>query len=209
MSEFWSPGSSAAYVSVGISLYGVVAYLIGMLDGGTRPRMASWVAWCTANSVFAVVAYLEGAYLAAGINAASASMNAAVIALGLRRGASLRPGDDIDWACLLSSIACVLVTVEISDKTFGALVAICANLIATIPTLRHAWSKPQEETWQMFAANAFAGALGVFGVLSASGYQFATVAGPLITTIGNIGLVTLTVGRGRFADEVAVPVRVG
>ncbi|MEV5836971.1 hypothetical protein [Nocardia sp. NPDC052112] len=209
MSEFWSLSSSAALVSVGISLYGVVAYLVGIMDGGTRPRMASWVAWCTANTVFAVVAYLEGAYLAAGINAASASMNAAVIALGLRRGTSLRPSDNIDWACLLSSIACVLVTVEISEKTFGALVAICANLIATVPTLRHAWSKPQEETWQMFAANAFAGALGVLGVLLASGYQLATVAGPLITTFGNVALVSLTVGRGRIIEETVVPVRVG
>ncbi|MGW4769548.1 hypothetical protein ACWEO2_16080 [Nocardia sp. NPDC004278] len=209
MSGFWSSSSTAACVSVGISLYGVIAYLAGILDGGTRPRMASWVAWCTANTVFTAVAYLAGAYLAAGINAASATMNAAVIALGLRRGVSLRPGDNIDWACLLSSIACVLVTVEISDKTFGAMLAICANLIATVPTLRHAWSKPQEETWQMFAANAFAGALGVSGVLLASGYQFATVAGPLITTIGNIVLVTLTVGRGRFAEDAVVPVRVG
>ncbi|WP_330252699.1 hypothetical protein OG874_42730 [Nocardia sp. NBC_00565] len=209
MSELWNLSSSVAFISVGISMYGVVAYLAGILDGDTRPRFASWAAWCTANTVFAVVAYLEGAHLAAGINAAAAIMNAAVIAVAIMRGVSLRPGDAIDVACLLSSIACVLVTVGVTEKAFGALLAVCANVIATIPTLRHAWSKPQEETWQMFAANAFAGFLGVFGVLLASGYQFSSVAGPLITMVGNVGLVALTVGRGRLADAAVVPARVG
>ncbi|WP_406273395.1 hypothetical protein OH799_34705 [Nocardia sp. NBC_00881] len=209
MSEFWSVSSSLACLSIGISLYGVIAYLAGILEGGTRPRIASWAAWCTANTVFAIVAYLEGAYLAAGINAASAAMNVAVIGVGIKHRVSLRPGDHIDWACLISSIACVMVTVGASEKALGALFALCANIVATIPTLRHAWSKPHEETWQMFAANACAGGLGLLGVLMASGFQFASAAGPLITALGNIGLAALTLGRGRFADDAAVTARAG
>ncbi|WP_330232823.1 hypothetical protein OHA40_10300 [Nocardia sp. NBC_00508] len=209
MSDFWNVSSSLACLSVGISLYGAIAYLAGILEGDTRPRIASWAAWCTANTVFAVVAYLEGAHLAASINAAAAAMNAAVIAVGITRGSGLRPGDNIDWACLISSIACVMVTVEVPEKAFGALFAVCANLIATVPTLRHAWFKPHEETWQMFAANAFAGGLGLLGVLMVSGFEFASIAGPLISAAGNVGLVALTVGRGRFTDDAVVPVRVG
>ncbi|WP_454194061.1 hypothetical protein [Nocardia sp. Marseille-Q1738] len=209
MSDFWSVSTSLACLSIGISLYGVIAYLGGILDGDTRPRIASWAAWCTANTVFAVVAYLEGAHLAAGINAAAAAMNAAVIAAGITRGSGLRPEDNIDWACLIASIACVMVTVGVSEKAFGALFAICANLIATVPTLRHAWSKPHEETWQTFAANACANSLGLMGVLMVSGFEFTSIAGPLISTAGNIGLVTLTIGRGRFADDAVEPVRIG
>lgn len=209
MSDFWNVSSSLACLSIGISLFGVIAYLAGILDGDTRPRVASWAAWCTANTVFAIVAYLEGGYLAASINAAAAAMNAAVIAVGMTRGSSLRPDDNIDWACLLSSIACVLVTVGVQEKGFGALLAICANLIATIPTLRHVWSKPGEETWQTFAANAFANGLGLLGVLMVSGFEFVSIAGPLISTAGNVALVTLTIGRARFADAAVVPVKVG
>ncbi|MFX0581364.1 hypothetical protein [Nocardia nepalensis] len=159
--------------------------------------------------MFAVVAYLEGAHLAAGINAAAAAMNAAVIVVGITRRVGVRPDDSIDWACLISSIACVMVTVGVSEKAFGALFAICANVIATIPTLRHAWFTPHEETWQMFAANALAGGLGLLGVLLVTGFEFASVAGPLISTTGNVGLVALTIGRGRFAVDSAVPVRAG
>ncbi|MET9026142.1 hypothetical protein ABZW96_11025 [Nocardia sp. NPDC004168] len=209
MSDFWNVSSSLACLSVGISLFGVIAYLAGILEGDTRPRIASWAAWCTANTVFAVVAYLEGGYLAAAINAAAAAMNAAVIVVGITRGSGLRPEDNIDWACLVSSIACVLVTVGVQEKAFGALFAICANLIATIPTLRHVWSKPHEETWQTFAANALANGLGLLGVLLVSGFEFVSIAGPMISTAGNAGLVALTVGRARFAAVAVVPVKVG
>ncbi|MGW4092121.1 hypothetical protein [Nocardia sp. NPDC004750] len=209
MSDFWNVSSSLACLSVGISLFGVIAYLAGILEGDTRPRIASWAAWCTANTVFAVVAYLEGGYLAAAINAAAAAMNAAVIAVGITRGSGLRPEDNIDWACLVSSIACVLVTVGVQEKAFGALFAICANLIATIPTLRHVWSKPHEETWQTFAANTLANGLGLLGVLLVSGFEFVSIAGPMISTAGNAGLVALTVGRARFAAAAVVPVKVG
>ncbi|MGW5140416.1 hypothetical protein ACWEPH_15190 [Nocardia beijingensis] len=209
MSDFWNASSSLACLGVGISLFGVVAYLAGIVEGNTRPRIASWAAWCTANTVFAVVAYLDGGYLAAGINAAAAAMNAAVVAVGLARGSGLRPEDTIDWACLVASIACVLVTIGVSEKAFGALFAICANLIATIPTLRHVWSEPREETWQTFAANALANGLGLLGVLMVSGFEFAAIAGPMISTAGNAGLVALTVGRARTADTALVPVKVG
>ncbi|MEU1963158.1 hypothetical protein [Nocardia sp. NPDC019304] len=209
MSDFWNVSTSSACLGVGISLFGVVAYLAGILEGNTRPRIASWAAWCTANTVFAVVAYLDGGYLAAAINAAAAAMNAAVIAVGLTRGSGLRPEDNIDWACLVSSIACVLVTVGVSEKAFGALFAICANLIATIPTLRHVWSEPREETWQTFAANALANSLGLLGVLMVSGFEFASIAGPMISTAGNAVLVALAVGRARTADAATAPVKVG
>ncbi len=168
----------------------------GILKDGTQPRMASWAAWLTANTVFAVVAFHEGAYLAAGINAISAMTNAMVIILSLKQRVSMRPGDAIDWSCLIASVLCVVVTVAVpQNKTLGALFAVMANIVATIPTLRHAWTKPHEETWQMFAANVFAGSSSMIGIIIASGFDFTSVAGPLMMIIGNTSMVMITVGR--------------
>ncbi|WP_157187453.1 hypothetical protein [Nocardia vinacea] len=89
MTEFASPGSLLAYLGVGISLYGAITYIIGMLNDGTQPRIASWASWLTANTVFAV----KGAYLAAGINAIAAFVNATIITVGARRWTNLRPED--------------------------------------------------------------------------------------------------------------------
>lgn len=200
-----------ACLGVGISLYGIVSYMKGILRDGTQPRMASWAAWLTANTVFAVVAFHEGAYLAAGINAISAATNAAVIILSIKQRVSARPDDAIDWSCLIASVLCVVVTVAMpQNKTLGALFAVMANIVATIPTLRHAWTKPHEETWQMFAANVFAGSSSMIGIIIASGFDFTSVAGPLMMIIGNTSMVMITVGRGwamRVEEEVVADIK--
>lgn len=186
-----------ACVGAGISLYGIFHYLNGILRHGTQPRMASWIAWLTANTVFAAVALGEGAQLAAAINAIAALSNALVIVASLSRGVGARPTDMIDWSCLVMSLVCIAICVIFPEnKIMGALLAMTANVVATIPTLRHAWHKPKEETWQLFAANACAGGLSVGGIVLVGGFEFITAAGPLMTVIGNLSLVLITAGRG-------------
>jgi len=188
-----------ACLGVSVSLYGVVAYLKGIIKDGTQPRMASWIAWCTANIVFTVVAFSEGAWLAVAINGIMSVTNIIIIATSLKKGVKLKPDDWIDWACLLSSIFCVIVTVASPIKELGAITAMLANAIATIPTIRHAWAKPHEESWQFFAANVGAGSLSVLGIVIASGLSFGSIAGPLMGVIGNTSMLLITVGRGWFA----------
>lgn len=187
-----------ACLGVSVSLYGVVAYLKGIIKDGTQPRMASWLAWCTANIVFTAVAFGEGAWLAVAINGIMSVTNVIIIVTSLKKGVKLKPGDWIDWACLLSSVFCVIVTVASPVKELGAITAMLANAIATIPTIRHAWAKPHEESWQFFAANVGAGSLSVLGIVIASGLSFGSIAGPLMGVIGNTSMLLITVGRGWF-----------
>jgi len=199
-----------ACMGAGISFFGVFRYFNGVLYSGTRPRMASWTAWCTANVVFALVAFNEGSMIAVGINIAAALGNALIIGASIRQGVSMKPGDATDWACLITSVACVLVILIVPEsKLLSALLAMAANIIATIPTLRHAWSVPHEETWQLFVANGFASLLGYIGVVLVSGFEITATAGPLIAIAGNIALVSITVGRQyitRVSSEIIVEV---
>jgi len=180
---------------VSVSLYGVLAYLNGIRKGETRPRMASWIAWFTANAIFTIVAINEGAWLAVGINGIMVGTNVAVIVVSLKKGVKLRPGDWIDWACLISSIGCVIVTAVSPAKEFGIIAAMLANAIATIPTVRHAWTKPREEAWQLFAANIGASILSITGIVMASGLSFGSIVGPLMVVIGNASMLLITVVR--------------
>ena len=159
--------------------------------------MASWVAWLTANSIFMVIALQEGAWLAAAVNGAGVLANALVVSASMKKRVSMKPVDSIDWACLVASVACVALILAMPDnKVAVALLAMAANLIATTPTFRHAWSRPREETWQLFAANAVANGLGTAGVVLVSGVEFVAMAGPLVSTLGNVALVSITLGRG-------------
>jgi hypothetical protein len=149
--------------------------------------------------VFTAVAFSAGALLAVAIIGIMSVTNLIIIVTSLKKGVKLKPDDWIDWACLLSSIFCVIVTVLSPVKELGAITAMLANAIATIPTIRHAWAKPHEESWQFFAANVGAGSLSVLGIVIASGLSFGSIAGPLMGVIGNTSMLLITVGRGWFA----------
>lgn len=189
-------GILLACAGAGISLFGFVQYVNGILYHGTQPRIASWAAWFTANTVFSIVAFQEHAWLAVGINALAATTNLTAIIVSAVKKVPMKPADTIDWSCLFASIMCIGVMVAVPDMgQLVAVLAMVANITATVPTFRHAWSKPHEETWQFFAANVFANGLGVASIVIATGAELATLAGPLIATIGNLALVTMTVAR--------------
>jgi hypothetical protein len=178
-------------------LYGAGRYFYGILQGGTRPRTASWIAWLTANVVFTAIAFVEHAYLAAFINGLAAAANAAILVVSAVKRQGTRPQGATDWSCLIAATTCLAILILFpEDKLLGALLAMIANAAATWPTVVHAWHRPREETWQLFAANATAGGLSFIGIALETGLTLVTLAGPLMTIVGSSTLVLITFGRG-------------
>jgi hypothetical protein len=195
-----------ACVGAGISLYGALQYFLGILRGDTRPRLASWIAWLSANSVFTAVAFFEHAYLAAIINGLAAAANAAILIVSLARRQGQRPTGMTDWSCLTAASACLLMQVAFPKyQLLGAILAMVANATATWPTIVHAWHRPKEESWQFFMANIAAGGLSSAGIALTSGFGLVALAGPMMTVIGNVVMTSITVGRSwvmRAEEEV-------
>lgn len=187
----------AAWVGAAISLWGTGRYIVEIARGHTKPRLASWIAWGTANSVLAIVALLNHNPTAALFNALAAFGNVSVLVLSGVKRVGERPDNAVDRSCLVVAGACLLAILAFPHAMYlDAMLAMAANLVATWPTMQHAWRKPQEEAWQLFAANASANGLGLVGVIFESGLGLGNIAGPLISMIGNAALVTITVGRG-------------
>lgn len=190
-----------AWAGAFISWWGVARYLIEIKRGHTQPRLASWIAWASANGVFAVLAIMGDNWLAATVNGLGLLANLCVLTLCMVKRAGERPGGVTDWICLAITACCLIWIILFPNAMmWAALLAMTANIAATWPTIRHAWAKPREEAWQLFAANAGANALGLIGVVIAGGMGLTNVAGPLIATIGNLTLVGITVGRGLLTN---------
>lgn len=186
-----------AWVGAAMSLWGTGRYALEIARGRTKPRLASWIAWGTANGVLAMVALLNDNPTAAIFNALAAGGNVGVLLLSGVKRAGEWPDTAIDRACLGISGLCLVTIVMFPHAMYlDAMLAMAANLVATWPTIEHAWRRPKEEAWQLFAANAGANGLGLFGVITASGMSLGNIAGPFISMVGNVALVTITVGRG-------------
>ncbi|HYH75035.1 MAG TPA: hypothetical protein VD735_03660 [Candidatus Saccharimonadales bacterium] len=180
--------------------------MVGIAKEGAQPRLASWIAWAAANGVLMVVAIINDMPVAAIFNGLAALGNISVLVLSAIKRAGQRPEGTTDWACLTTAGLCLLTIALFPHLTMlGAVLAMVANLVATWPTMLHAWRRPKEETWQLFAANGGANMLGLVSVTAASGAGLASIAGPLISMIGNLALVTITVGCTwllKIAEEV-------
>lgn len=190
-----------AWLGAVISWWGVISYLAEIRRGNTQPRFASWIAWAASNGVFTALALMGGNTLAVMVNGLGMLANLSVLGLCLLKGAGQQPRGLTDWICLSITAACLLWIITFPTAVlWAALLAMTANIAATWPTIRHAWAKPQEEAWQLFAANAGANGLGLVGVIAASGLELTNIAGPLISTLGNLALVGITLGRGMVAS---------
>lgn len=186
-----------------ISLWGTVLCAIEVNRREAQPRFASWIAWGTSNAVFSVLALLHGNYLSAGFNGFAAVCNFSILILCVYRRVGARPSGTTDWTCLTLTALCLVVIGLSQGATYTAFVAMAANIAATWPTMKHAWQKPHEEPWRMFAANAGANGLGLTGIVVSGGAGLAIIAGPLISMLGNIALVAITAGRtwmAKFID---------
>jgi hypothetical protein len=153
-----------------------------------------------------IVALINGNHMAANFNGLAALGNIGVILASVVKRAGERPDTPTDWICLATSGICLGTILLFPHLTvLDAGLALCANAFATWPTVQHAWRRPHEETWQLFAANAGANLLGLISVIIASGLALANIAGPLAGLTGNFILVSITIGRKwlvRVVEEV-------
>jgi hypothetical protein len=192
-----------AWLGAAVSLYGTARYFIGVLKDGTQPRLSSWIAWFIANVVMMFMAFSHGAHEAAIFDGLSALGNASILIAAAVKRAGQKPSGGMDWTCLAVAGSCSLVNASFPHMAMmGAGIAMFANLVATWPTMVHAWQEPSAETWQLFAANAAASLLGVVGVGAGGGFSVTTIAGPLVAMIGNTTLTAIVLGR-RYRREIS------
>ena len=140
-----------------ITLWAAVPYLRDISRGTTRPRLASWVIWASAMGIGAASAFRAGQVLPGVFIAACAGEAAAVAVLGAARGD--RDVTRLDAACSVLALAALVLLVAVRVPAAAAALSVTVDLLAYAPTIRHAWEKPGEETWQTFALYGMAAAL--------------------------------------------------
>jgi hypothetical protein len=131
-----------------INVCSAIPYLIAIVKGKTRPRIMSWFIWTVLTGMGAAAAISEHQWLTSILLIASAFETLTVVMLGWRHGN--RHVEKLDVFCLVGVMVGIILWQIFNSPAIGALAAITLDLIGGVPTLVHAWKKPQEETWQTF-----------------------------------------------------------
>lgn len=174
-----------------MSLLSGLPYIFDSLKGKTKPNIASWSTWTLINGIAAVAALAAGGAtntVMLGFSYFVGSLTILLIAIlkGTRKYTLF------DGACQLIAVGGLVFWQISHEPNIALLFAITADIFASMPTIRHAYLYPGEETWITYA---IAG-MGAFLFLClATSFSFAALAIPISFFLINSLLTTIILYR--------------
>jgi hypothetical protein len=167
-------------------------YILDIVHGRARPRVASWGIWTVVQAVGAVSAFSAWQLPGACYTVFCAAGCAAVVFLGWRHGSrEFGPLDAVCVALAAEGVALLAVAAALPrlvPLSWAVAVSVATDFLAYLPTFRHAWLKPDEEPWLPYAL--FGAAAGM--VLWVADYRIlAGVIYPMYLFVADVAMVLM------------------
>jgi hypothetical protein len=179
-----------AVLSGVIAVLAALPYIRDVLQNKTKPNTVTWFTWSLLNIITAIAALSGHAYETAIFAFATGACITTVTLLSLKNG--LKKYTTFDIVCQTLAVASI-VAWRLSDRPALAVVfTIIASFLASLPTIRHAWLAPKEETWQFFAID---GSSGLLASLSVQSISFLSIAFPLYIVLDDALIALIILSR--------------
>jgi hypothetical protein len=177
-----------------ITVSAVIPYLRDIVKGTTKPNLVSWITWTLITGIATAAEIAAHEYVTAIFTGAAMLETASVVAFGLRHGFVKYARFDV--VCQISAIVGLILWQLFNSPSIGVVASVVIDFIGVLPTVRHSWLKPHEETWSTFALS---GVGGVFGVLALTSYNTTSLTYPLYIVVINVLTSTVIVTRQKAA----------
>jgi hypothetical protein len=158
--------AAVTVLSSALTAAAALPYILDIVRGRAKPRIASWSIWAVVQAIGAASAFtawqLPGAYY----TLLCAAGCAAVVFLGWRHGS--REFGRLDAVCVtLAAEGVALLAVaswmpRMIPMSWAVAVSVGTDFLAYLPTFQHAWNRPGEEPWLPYAMFGAAAALVLF-----------------------------------------------
>lgn len=167
---------------------GLYPYIKSTINGSVRPQLVTWSIWTVLAGVLTVSAVQQHQIASAALSAQAFVSCGLIVILGWRRGqVSLT---QLDIVCLAGAVLGIGSLVVLNNPTVALLVAVAVDAIAFIPTFRHAWASPDEESLACFALSTVAATL-TLTVAIMYHYQIDGLVYPLYAVLFNGATVVI------------------
>lgn len=179
-----------AIIGAVLALFSTLPYIIDIVKGRTKPNIVSWFTWTLLTAIAMAAAFTAHEPKTGLLMAASTVCVAAVVILGLKYG--IAKFSFFDIMCQLGALLGLLFWLVFNSPTIGIVVPVIIDFIAALPTWKHSWQEPAEETWQTFLIGVFAP---IFTIASLTRFNTASLLYPLYLTLANAIIVSIVLGR--------------
>lgn len=139
------------YVAVILTVAAYIPYYRDILRGKTHPHVYSWSLWAVLTAILAGLQLQGGAGTAAWVTVVVGILCVGVVGLSLRKGKrDITTTDSVVAGLALVAIVFWL----LADKPLvSTVLAITADMLAFIPTVRKTYHRPYSETLSMYVTN--------------------------------------------------------
>lgn len=155
-----------------ITIISVIPYLIDIAKGNTRPNLVSWLTWTLLTGIATVAELVAGEYVSAIFTGAAVLETAAVVVLGLAKHAYVSYTKFDVW-CQIGAIVGIILWFIFNDPVIAVVASVTIDFIGALPTVRHSWLEPNEETWQTYGLAALGG---IFAIIALSTYNWISLS---------------------------------
>ncbi|HEX7368322.1 MAG TPA: hypothetical protein VF261_01545 [Candidatus Saccharimonadales bacterium] len=176
----------AAVVTVG----SVLPYVRDILKGSTKPNIVSWITWTLLTGVATAAEISAHEYVTAVFTGSAVVETGLVVVLGLRRGYVKYTSFDV--VCQIAAIAGIILWQIFNSPTIGVVGAVVIDFVGALPTIRHSWQRPGEETWQTYA---LAGAGGALAIAALHDYNWVSLPYAVYIVLINAALSLIITSR--------------
>ncbi len=145
-----------------VTIVSVLPYLRDILRGTTKPNIVSWITWTLLTSIATAAEIAAHEYVAAIFTGAAVIETGLVVIFGIRHGYVKYTSFDV--VCQVAAIVGIILWQVFDSPTIGVVGAVAIDFVGALPTFRHSWIKPAEETWQTFAVSGFGGLLAILAL---------------------------------------------
>jgi hypothetical protein len=174
-----------------LTVVAAVPYLIAIVRGTTKPRVASWFGWGALTLVGAAASFAQHQLPAGIFLSFCALQNFSIVVLGLKHGD--RRFGKLDIFCVAGALLGAAVLLFLKSPVLSTWVAIGTDFVVMIPTLKHTWQQPGEET---VATYILEGIASVLTLTVAGGFAFTAIAYPLYLLIADEVITVLIFKAG-------------
>jgi hypothetical protein len=150
-----------------------IPYVIDIVRGRTKPNMVTWVTWSLINAINTAAAFSAGAWQTGVYGLAATIATSTISVLGLWKG--VKHYTPFDITCQIIAVLGIPVWLVTKQPGLAIALELAVDMAGGLPTLRHAWRAPNEETLRTFLLSGVAGLL---LLLSLNSYNFVAVAMP-------------------------------
>lgn len=139
-------------------------YIRHIVKGITKPNIVSWITWSLLTGVATIAELAAGEYRTAIFTSAAFLETTAIVLLGIKYGHAKYTLFDI--VCQMGALFGFVLWAVFDSPAAAVIFAVTIDLIGSLPTVRHSWLKPEEETWITYAMASLGGAICNFGTHS-------------------------------------------